>query len=568
MNSKPNLNYQPEEFDLARESEVVDQLFSDIDSIAFENTFVDQNFPKLACPSLKSGLIPKKAVYITEIEDQFYLLDYTAEEFEPQPVLLTANNLVQSPQPNLTQELSLDRTCEPKSTSFLAQPFRGKKVLLIGIGLGMLLTLGATRIFAPQTIANPEESESTTVNHTTPVQAVTVTEVTTTDIDSTLNVSGTVTAYERTPVMSQAVGLQIIDVLVERGDYVNQGQILAKLNNQVLSAEKIQAEGAVNQAQARLEELLAGSRVEEIAQAQARVANARSAISQAESDLELVQKRVERNQTLQAEGAISRDQLDEVLNQEQVAKSDLAGAKANMNEAEQALVQAQAGSRPQTIAQAQAELAQAQGRLQAIEAQLADTTITAPREGIIASREAKVGQITSTSEMLFTIIQDGRLELSLQVPETLISRIQPGQRVQITSNSNSSLEIAGKIREIDPLIDDTSRQATVKADLPEGTKLKPGMFLQAAINTDTSKGQAVPIEALLPQSGNTAIAFVVQSDNIVKAQTVKMGEILSEQKVEIVEGLQPGDRIVLKGAAYLKDGDQVAISNDQVSFTW
>ena len=75
----------------------------------------------------------------------------------------------------------------------------------------------------------------------------------------------------------------------------------------------------------------------------------------------------------------------------------------------------------------------------------------------------------------------------------------------------------------------------------------------------------MPIEALLPQTGNKAIAFVVQPDNTVKAQNVVMGEILPEQRVEVVEGLKPGDRIVLKGAAYLKDGDKVAISKDPVS---
>ena len=365
--------------------------------------------------------------------------------------------------------------------------------------------------------------------------------------------------------MSQAAGLQITDVLVERGDYVQQGQTLARLNDKVLNAEKTQAEGSVNQARARLDELQAGSRREEVAQAESRVANAESAIAQAESDLELVRKRVQRNTSLQTEGAISRDQLDEILNQERVAKSTLAGAKANLNEAKQALAQVKAGSRPQTIAQAQAELAQAEGRLAGIEAQLADTIITAPRAGIVASREAKVGQITSTSEMLFSIIQDGRLELRLQVPETSISKVQPGQKVAITSNSNRDLQLTGTVRKIDPLIDDSSRQATVYVDLPGDTNLKPGMFLQAAINTETNEGLAVPIEALLPQTGNQAIAFVLQPDNTVRARNVTMGEILPEQKVEVTAGLAASDRIVLKGAAYLKDGDRVAIAEDPVS---
>ena len=536
---------------------MVDKLLDDLGCMAQEKTFATQNLSMPNHSPLKLGFTFAEGTYITEIEDQFYLLDYAREEFNPKPIPLKSGKLVKSTAQSQINEFATNDNSGSQSTVFM-----GKKGLLWGLGLGILLTIGATRIFSSPTTADkgaPELVGESTV----PAQTVTVTEVTTTDIDSTLNVSGTVTAFERTPVMSQAPGLQITDVLVERGDYVEQGQVLARLNNKVLSAEKVQQQGAVNQAQARLDELQAGSRVEEIAQAESRVANAQSAIAQAESDLELVQKRVERNTSLQAEGAISRDRLDEILNQERVAKSTLAGAKANLNEAKQALAQLKAGSRPQTIAQAQAELAQAQGRLQAVEAQLADTTIKAPRAGIVASREAKVGQITSTSEMLFTIIQDGRLELRLQVPETLISKIQSGQRVQITSSNNRNLELTGKVRKIDPLVDDSSRQAIVYVDLPASSALKPGMFLQATVNTDTNKGQAVPIEALLPQSGNAAIAFVVQQDNTVKLQNVIMGEILPGQKVEIVEGLQPGDRIVLKGAAYLKDGDQVAIAKDQ-----
>lgn len=552
MNSQSDLNHKPEESNVTRNSQA-DDLPGDLDSLVLENAFAEQNFPTLTDSPLKSNYVPQLATYITEIGDRFYLLDYGLQELEPKPRPLTADNLSPKPQPTAKTE-------SKKNSSATKSIFSGNKGLFWGLGVGILLTFGATRIFAPQTTANSGASESTEAIVSAPAsQTVTVAEVTTTDINSTLNASGTVIAYERIPVMSQAAGLQITDILVERGDYVDRAQVLARLNNRVLSAEKLEAQGAVAQAKARLSELQAGSRSEEIARAESRVANARSAVTQTESDLELVQKRVERNQTLQAEGAISRDRLDEILNQERVAKSALTGAKANFNEARQELAQLRAGSRPETIAQARAELTQAQGRLQAIEAQLAETTITAPTAGIIADREAKVGQITSNSEMLFTIIQDGRLELRLQIPETLIGKIQPGQSVLITSN-NRNIKLTGKVRQIDPAIDDSSRQATVRVDLPQGTNLKPGMFLQAAINTDTNQGQAVPIEALLPQSSNKAIAFVVQADNTVKAQKVTMGEILSEQQVEVVEGLQPGDRIVLKGAAYLKDGDRVAVS--------
>lgn len=568
MNPKSNLNHPSEELNLIQNSKVVNKLPGDLDNFALEATLDRQNLDLLAQPVLESRYQIQKALYIVEIEEQFCFLDYQEEGFAPKPVPLLGSDLVKSVKSVKSSELKSTKTDLPKrNTLDKSGTFLSKKGLPIGIALGILFSLGATRIFSPQAANNQQSDPELVSQATAPAQTVTVAEVTTTDINSTLDLSGTVAAFERTPVMSQAAGLQITDVLVDRGDYVEQGQVLARLNNKVLAAEKTQAQGAVNQAQARLDELQAGSRSEEVAQAKSRVANAQSAIAQAESDLELVQKRVERNTSLQAEGAISRDRLDEILNQARVAESALQGAKANLNEQKQALAQLQAGSRPQTIAQAQAELAQAQGRLQAVEAQLADTTIAAPRAGLIASREAKVGQITSTSEMLFSIIQDGRLELQLRVPETLISKVQPGQEVRITSNSDRNIELTGEVRKIDPLIDNSSRQAIVYVDLPGGSNLKPGMFLQAMVNTDTNKGQAVPIEALLPQTGNNAIAFVVQQDNTVKAQNVTMGEILPEQKVEVVEGLEAGDRIVLKGAAYLKDGDQVAIAKDDLSST-
>ncbi|WP_019507968.1 efflux RND transporter periplasmic adaptor subunit [Pleurocapsa sp. PCC 7319] len=559
-----NSNHK-EEISVSQNTQLINELLSNLNSFAEEKAEFKKNLPELICPQVKLNIVPEKALYITEINGNFCLLDYRFEGQKPEPMSLDSNNLSKTQQlAESTTEISA-KLLANKNISSDSSFLLGKKSLLLGMGLGIILTLGAFRFFLAPTASKGVDSDLANVTETVaPAQAVTITKIITTDIDSTLDAFGTVAAYERTPVMSQANGLQITEILSERGDFVNRGQVLARLNNSVLVAEKVEAEGAVAQAQARLDELQAGSRVEEIAQAEARVANAKSEIAQTESNLELVKKRVERNRTLQVEGAITRDRLDEVLNQEQVTQSDLAGAKARLKEAQEALAQLKAGSRPQIIAQAQAELAQAKGRLQRIEAQLADTVVVAPSSGIIASRDAQVGQITSSSEMLFSIIQNGRLELRLRVPETLIGKIMPGQKVQITSNALQNLNLTGKVREIDPLIDDSSRQALVKVDLPGGTNLKPGMFLKAAINTNTSQGQAVPIEALLPQSENQAIAFVLQNDNTVKAQTVEMGEILAGQKVEILSGLQLGDLIVLKGAAYLKDGDLVTVSNGEV----
>ena len=387
MNQEPERTQQ--NFNNAVDATVTDELFDNLDRITLNKVFLEQDFSDSSAGAISFVVPLQKAAYITEIDGEFYLLDYTGS-IESKPVPL--DTIARFPAPVLTKgKLKSISLTEKAKRSF----WSGKRGLLLGAGLGVLLTLGATRLWlTPTKTADNDASQADVTEVSTPAQTVTITEVATTDIANQLDASGTVIAYERTPVMSQAAGLQVTEVLAERGDFVERGQVLARLNNRAILAQKTEAAGSVAQAQARLDELQAGSRVEEIAQAEARVDNAKSAIAQSESDLALVQKRVESNRSLQAEGAITRDRLDELLNQEQVTKSQLNQAQGSLREAQQALAQLKAGSRPQTIAQAQAELAQAQGRLEGIEAQLADTTIVAPQSGVIAVRDAKVGQIT------------------------------------------------------------------------------------------------------------------------------------------------------------------------------
>jgi ABC exporter DevB family membrane fusion protein len=436
----------------------------------------------------------------------------------------------------------------------------GGKGLFLGIGIGVLLALGATRLVSSQQADTPTAAPPVATS-SAPSQSVTVAPVTSNSVSRRLDATGSVAAFEMNPVMSQATGLQIQQVLVEEGQVVKAGQLLARLDDSVLQAQLNQAQASVAQAEARLAELRAGSRSEEIARAKETVRSAESAVAAAESDLELARTRVDRNKMLQAEGAIARDRLDEVYNQERSSRSQLEQAQARLREANQQLAQLQAGPRREVITQAEAQLAQAQAQVQSTIAQLNNTRIVAPVSGKIAERNARVGDVTSGSQTLFNIIENGRLELIANVPETQLPQIQPGQSVTITSDADSNLQLSGKVREIDPMIDEASRQAQVKIDLPASAALKPGMFLRASITTSAAQGLTVPAKAILPQSDGSAIAYIVQPDNTVKAQPVEVGELLGDNRVEIKSGLSVGDRVVVKGAAYLKDGDTVEVVN-------
>ncbi|MBE9129943.1 efflux RND transporter periplasmic adaptor subunit, partial [Coleofasciculus sp. LEGE 07081] len=451
-----------------------------------------------------------------------------------------------------------DATLSPIPETDKPQPnwLSGGRGLFLGIGIGILLALGSTRFLSSQQAEAPQ-TEPPTPSSPAPSQSVTVAAVETQGVNRTLEATGSVEAFEMIPVMPQATGLQVQQVLVKEGQSVKAGQLMVRLDDAVLQAEFNQAQASVAQAEARLAELRAGSRQEEIARAQESVRSAKAAVQEAESDLELARKRVERNRTLQAEGAIARDYLDEIINQERSNRSQLEQAQARLREAQQQLAELEAGPRQEVITQAEAQLAQAKAQVQSLTAQLKDTRVLAPVSGKVAERNARVGNVSSSSQELFKIIENGRLELIANVPETQLPQITPGQNVQITSDADSNLRLSGKVREIDPIVDEKSRQAKVKIDLPATASLKPGMFLRASITTSAAEGLTIPAKAVLPQSEGNPSVYVLQPDNTVKAQPIEMGEMLSNDRVEIKSGLSPGDRVIVKGAAYLKEGDKV-----------
>jgi multidrug efflux pump subunit AcrA (membrane-fusion protein) len=425
--------------------------------------------------------------------------------------------------------------------------------LLMGMGFGALLALGATRLIPQPQKAAPVPAKIK------PIQglAVTTAKVQLTPVNQTLKATGTVTAVEMIPILSQSTGLQIEQILVDEGDYVQVGQLLARLDDSIPQAQKAQEIASIAESQAKLAELNAGSRREEIQRAKETVNRIQAEIQQAQSDWDLAKKRVERNQTLQIEGAIAQDRLDEVLNEERSKKALLQQSQARLREAQAQLAELEAGPRSEVKAQAIAQLAAAKSRLQLVEAQLKNTRVISPVHGKIVKRNAKLGDITSSQTPLFEIIEDNRLELRLKVPENQLKTIRIGQSVTIYSDSDSRIQLEGEIREIYPTVDANSRQALIKVSLPGDTSLKPGMFLEGAIITKTATSKTIPMEAVLPQADGTSLIYVLQADSTVRSQRVKIGEIMADRRVEILEGLNPGDQVIVKGGAYLKDGDAV-----------
>jgi len=462
-----------------------------------------------------------------------------------------------APRPNSTSPEAADPDAAPTLTGASRWPLRS---LAIGFGLGILVAGAATQFpRSPQATEAPADGSAAVAADGLPSVSITAAAAEEAIVARRLEATGSVNARELLPIASQATGLQIREVRVDEGDWVRRGQLLARLDDTRLQAERARAQAAVAEAAARLDELRAGARAEEVARAEEAVNSSAAAVRQAESRLALARGRVETNRSLAAEGAITADRLNELVDALKSEESELEQARADLREDQQSLQELRAGTRPETIRQAEAQLASARADERVVDAQLQDTRILAPTDGRILERQARVGDVVSNSDTLFSLTEGDRLELRLQLPETQLFKIQPGQAVTaIASGFPEPFE--GTIREIQPAVDEESRQATVKVDLPSNDRLRPGMFLRAQIVVSNFSSVVLPSKAVLPQSDGSGLVYRLQADNTVTPQRVELGELLSGDRIEILSGLAPEDRVAVEGTAYLKPGDRVEVT--------
>jgi len=418
--------------------------------------------------------------------------------------------------------------------------------LLLGMGIGIALAVVGSRVTS-KPAAQPAQPNAVKTTQPPASISVTVEPVATTQVARTLDATGSVAAKELLSVYAKITGLQIKEVLVKEGDAVVLGQIMAVLDDSILQSQLQQAKAQVESSQAV------------VRQKEALLNQARATLLDAERTLKRFQYLAER-------GAISRQDLD--VRSTAVATATEAVGVARSN-----------------IISAQADVRSNQAKIQQIQTQLGQTLVRAPGSGIVVAPPAqsgpnastsstppdiaRVGDLPSVTQPLFSIIHNG-LELQATVTEAQIRDIRIGAPVRVTQDNNQRIDFSGRVREIAPQINQTNRLATVKIDLPtdeDSSLLRPGMFLKAAITTTFTQGLTVPAKAVLPQVDGKAIVYLLEENDIARAQAVETGTIIggesgldrSTARIEIKNGLKVGDRVIVSGAGYLKDGDRVKV---------
>jgi RND family efflux transporter MFP subunit len=462
-------------------------------------------------------------------------------------------------------------------------------IMLLGMAMGVGITFGGMRLLSNR-VQNEPTVASQSIAEVAPAMTVTLGLVEFTRVARNLGVTGTVAASELTPVLPQSNGLQIKQISVKQGDSVKEGQVMAILDDSLLQDQILQAKAEVESQQAEV-----ASREADLASSQAALESSRANVvsnqatveqrqadlAQAKAKLREAERNYQRNQKLSLQGAISKQLFETAQTNFETAKeavriaeANIRSATANVSSAQASISSAQAGvsSAKAKVNSAEAGVRSATARVQQLKTQLGQTVVRAPVSGIVAEKLARVGDITGVppqtqvgtvvggTQKLFSIIRNGNLELQAKVPTVQLSQIKIGASATITSDADSRVKLQGTVTEIEPVVNQQRREATVKIGLPPTNLLKPGMFARAAIVTYTNMAVAIPQKAVLPQPDGSAIVFVLAQNNIVNSQKVETGEILKGGKIEIKSGLQPGKNIVVDGAGYLKDGDKVRVT--------
>ena len=273
----------------------------------------------------------------------------------------------------------------------------------------------------------------------------------------------------------------------------------------------------------------------------------------------------EEGQKVKAGDVLVRFDAEERRADIEQAAAELRRAQAQRDETRTRLDRAQALRRTGAGTEAQVDdltaqirtlesaIASAEARRKGAEARLDDLVIRAPFAGRLGTRSVSLGAYVSPGTRITTLDDLSKVRLDFAVPENLLAKVQPGQIVRALSAAFGARLFEGKVAVIDPRVDPVTRTIRLTADFanPDET-LKPGMFLSVTVEV-TAKDDAVviPEEAIVGE-GLRHLVFVVK-DNVIERRLVRIGQ-RQDARIEIIEGLSPGETVVVRGVQRVRPG--------------
>lgn len=233
------------------------------------------------------------------------------------------------------------------------------------------------------------------------------------------------------------------------------------------------------------------------------------------------------------------------------AQSSITTAQNTLDSAKKQLALKQAGATIEQIQAQEAKIRQSQANIQNIESKIAKNILYSPISGVVTVQEAKIGEIVSANTILVSVISGSDFKIEANVPEIDIAKVKLGNTAELTLDAYSSdIIFEAKIVAIDPAETIIEGVATYKVTLEfaeKYEKIKPGMTADVSILTARKENViSIPARAVITQNGRKFVRILRLSNGIstVEEQTIQTGLRGSNGKIEILQGVEQGDKVI------------------------
>ncbi|MEW6377776.1 MAG: efflux RND transporter periplasmic adaptor subunit [Thermodesulfobacteriota bacterium] len=331
---------------------------------------------------------------------------------------------------------------------------------------------------------------------------------------------------------------------VHLGDSVRQGQLIAQIDRTEFLQKMREAEAKVAQAKAIFSEVEAGSRPEELRQAE-------EAVRQAQSRFDHAKLHRERIEALFKRQVISKKEAD-------IAEMEYTVAEAQLASNQQHLKLLREGARQEVREASKAKLKEMEAILEQERIRLQNTLIIAPFQGDIIRKYVDAGALVSPSTPLVTLVHTETLKVVANVLEKDISLLKIGMRSKIRTEAYPGKVFEGKVTRINTALELATRTLHAEVYIPNSERLlKPGMFaIIEVVLLEKPQALVIPRHAVIEEGGSKSV-FIVKGDQAFKKSIATGYE--QDQFVEVIEGVSEEDQVVVRGQESLKDRSTVRI---------
>ena len=363
-------------------------------------------------------------------------------------------------------------------------------------------------------------------------------------LSKTLEVTGEAVATQMVTVRATVEG-PIAFCPWREGDQVEKAERLIEIDRPLYREQVQAAQAALDVAKAKLADLKAGTRPEEIDQARESVKQLQECAAFAASDLDRIERMVR-------SGSLAGEAMEKARVAHVKCQTDLASAR-------QRLAMLEAGPTKTEVAIQEALVQEAAARLQVAKATLMECVIKAPFPAVIAQVHVRPGDLATPSAPLVTVFDPTSLVVRFAVPEQASEVLRAGQPVTVRFDAHAGRTFPGQVVRLYPELDPGSRTRTVEAAVAgDAPGLMPGLFARVEVVLATvPDATVVPQSAVLVHAKGERVLFVVK-DGRAHLRKVVTG-IEQANLVQVIEGVDAGEPVAVAGNEDLKDGAEVRL---------